>query len=92
MGDIWVVDSNAEAFDIAVGKDVEVHVIVLTGQVFKPEYQSLSEPVFEAGLDYAGLASLYWTDLLTLFFRDFLLLFCFFFFKPSEGVRYQAGF
>ena len=59
LGDIWVVDSNAEAFDIAVGKDVEVHVIVLTGQVFKPEYQSLSEPVFEAGLDYAGLFSFY---------------------------------
>ena len=59
MGDIWVIDSNAEALDIAVGKDAEVHVVVLTGQVFKPEYQSLSEPVFEAGLDYAGLFSFY---------------------------------
>ena len=44
LGGIWVVDSNAEALDIAVGKDAEVHVVVLTGQVFKPEYQSLSEP------------------------------------------------
>ena len=44
LGDIWVVDSNVEALDIVVGEDVEVHVVVLTGQVFKPEYQSLSEP------------------------------------------------
>ena len=54
MGDIWVVDSNVEALDIVVGKDVEVHVVVLTGQVFKPEYQSLSEPVFEAFLITRG--------------------------------------
>ena len=54
MGDIWVIDSNAEALDIVIGKDVEVHVIVLTGQVFKPEYQSLSEPVFEAVLITRG--------------------------------------
>ena len=54
LGDIWVVDSNVEALDIVVGKDVEVHVVVLTGQVFKPEYQSLSEPVFEAVLITRG--------------------------------------
>ena len=35
LGDIWVVNSNVEASDIVVGKDVEVYAVVLIGQVFK---------------------------------------------------------
>ena len=37
-----VVDSNAETLDIAVDKAAEEYVVVLTGEVFKPDVSKFS--------------------------------------------------
>ena len=37
-----VVDSNAETLDTAVDKAAEEYVVVLTGEVFKPDVSKLS--------------------------------------------------
>ena len=72
-----------EISDFVDSKDTEVHIAVLTGQVSKPEYQSLSEPVLRRVLITRGWPVFYWTDLLTLFFQRLLasILFSPFFFK-----------